>query len=97
MSRTFLLIIILISSNAFGNQVTYVEWDSDTGGSYLNLTVKASTKKLMMECRVENKGRPISSASAVASAGVAVVKVPMPSEFRNKSIEFTYFCQEGSL
>jgi len=97
MSRRVLLILIFLTSNTFGNEVTYVAWDSDTGGAYLNLTVKASTKKLMMECRVENKGRPISSASAVTSAGVAVVKVLMPSEFRNKSIEFTYFCKEGSL
>lgn len=99
MKRYLFLVLALavVFSTAFANEVSYVEWDKSTGGAYLNLTVKASTKKLMMECRVEYKGRPVSSGSAVTSAGVAVVSIRMPSEFQNKSIEFAYFCQEGSI
>ena len=93
MKKFIFLTLTFVVSFAFANEVSYVEWDSLTGGVYLNVTVKASKRKSSVECRVEHEGRAISSGMGFVNAGVAVVKILMPSEFRNKSVQFKYFCE----
>jgi len=94
MKRYFLLLLIFIFSSALANEVTYVEWDRITGGAFLNVTVKVKKRKsATVECRVEHQGRPIGSGMGYVSAGVAVVRISMPYEFQNKSVEFSYFCE----
>jgi hypothetical protein len=93
MKRYVALALSFVFSITFANEVTYVEWDSGTGGAYLNLTVKVTKRKFSVECRVEHEGRAISSGMGLVNAGVAVVSIPMPSEFRNKQVQFKYFCE----
>ncbi len=93
MVRYIFLAFIFVFSIASANEVTYVEWDSGTGGAYLNVTVKVTKRKSSVECRVEHEGRAISSGMGFVNAGVAVISIPMPSEFRNKQVQFKYFCE----
>ena len=92
-----MLALICSISKATANDVTYVEWDQGTGGAYLNVTVKTKTKKMQVQCRVELDGRALSSGSGFVEAGVAVVKVLMPSEFRNKPTKFSYVCIDSAF
>ena len=79
---------ITVSSTAVSAfEVTYLEFDI-----LGDLLITITTKSRFPECRVMFNGKPIGSGFGSANAGVATVRVNIPSGLRDKSSEFTYFC-----
>ena len=84
---TFLLSVMITPTSVNAFEVTYLEFDI-----LGDLKITITTKSSIPECRVMFNGKPIGSGSGVARAGVATVRVSIPSGLRDKSSEFTYFC-----
>jgi hypothetical protein len=82
----------MLPLDAAAYEITHTEWDSLTGGAYRNLTV--TTRQPKVDCRAEIQKRAIGSGSGYAIAGVAVVKIRIPDEFRNRNLRFDFVCFE---